>query len=121
MKLSRQSKINIAEQKFLNSIEHLWKLQYHFDLEFETKYVKTSAEVISPILSLLFNACFLSGIFPSCLKVAKVVPVFKSGDRTNLTNYRPIPILTCFSKTIKKLVHSRTMNFLNSNSLLCNA
>ena len=47
----------------------------------------------APALCLLFNACFENGFFPTCLKEAKVVPVFKSGDRRKLTNCRPISIL----------------------------
>jgi len=77
-----------------------------------------SAEVISPILSQLCNACFHFGIFPICLKIAKVIPIYKSGDKTNLTNYRPISILSCFSKLSEKTVHSRTIDYLNS-TLCC--
>ena len=81
--------------------------------------MKISAVVIMPILCLLCNACFLPGIFPSCLKSAKVVTVFKSVDKTSLTNYRPISISTCFAKAIEKLVHTRTIKCLNFNFLLC--
>ena len=44
----------------------------------DTKFVQLAAEAIAPALSLLFNACFENGFFPTCLKEAKVVPVFKS-------------------------------------------
>ena len=44
-------------------------------------FVKAGAIVIAPILSILFNACFKFGIFPSNLKVAKIIPVFKSGEK----------------------------------------
>ena len=53
----------------------------------DAKFVQLAAEVIAPALCLLFNACFENGFFPTCLKEAKVVPVFKSGDRRKLTNY----------------------------------
>ena len=79
----------------------------------DAKFVQLAAEVIAPALCLLFNACFENGFFPTCLKEAKVVPVFKSGDRRKLTNYRPISILSCFSKILKKIVYSRTIDFLN--------
>ena len=85
----------------------------------DAKFVQLAAEVIAPALCLLFNACFENGFFPTCLKEAKVVPVFKSGDRRKLTNYRPISILFCFSKILEKIVYSRTIDFLNSNSVLC--
>ena len=52
---------------------------------------------VSPVLAILFNACFDFGIFPTCLKTAKVVPVYKAGDMNEIKNYRPISI------------HSRTL------------
>ena len=47
-----------------------------------------AAEAIAPALYLQFNACFENGFFPTCWKEAKVVSVFKSGDRRKLTNYK---------------------------------
>ena len=60
--------------------------------------------VITPILSVLYNACFKFGVFPSNLKIAKIIPVFKSGDKSQVTNYRPIFILSSFSKILEKAV-----------------
>ena len=66
--------------------------------------------VIAPILPILFNACFKFGVFPSSLQLAKVIPVFKSGEKSHVTNYRPISILLCFSKILEKAVYDRTTN-----------
>jgi hypothetical protein len=44
------------------------------------------------------------GIFPERLKFAEVRPVFKKGDKTEFTNYRPISLLTSFSKIIEKII-----------------
>ena len=85
----------------------------------DAKFVQLAAEVFAPALSLLFIACFDNGFFPTGLKEAKVVPVFKSGDKQKLTNYRPISILPCLSKILEKIVYSRTIDFLNSHSVLC--
>ena len=60
----------------------------------DTKFVHLAAEAITPALCLQFNACFQYGFFPTCLKEARVVPVFKSGDKRKVTNYRPISILS---------------------------
>ena len=70
------------------------------------------------MLAILFNACFDFGIFPTCLKTAKVVPVYKAGDINEVTNYRPISILYIFSKILEKPVHSRTLSFLKYHSVL---
>ena len=80
-------------------------------------FVKAGAIVIAPILSILFNVCFKFGIFPSNLKVAKIIPVFNSGEKNYVTNFRPISIL-CFSKILEKAVYDRTTKFLNDHLVL---
>ena len=77
----------------------------------EAKFIVLAAEVLSSVLAILFNACFDFGIFPTCLKTAKVVPIYKAGDINEVTNYRPISILSIFSKILEKLVHTRKLFF----------
>ena len=50
--------------------------------------------------------------------MAKVIPIFKSGAKDNVSNYRPISILPCFSKALDKLILKRTESFLSKNSIL---
>ena len=83
----------------------------------EAKFIVLVSEVLSPVLAILFNACFDFGIFPTYLKTAKVVPVYKAGDINEVTNYRPISILSIFSKIFEKLVHTRTLSFLKCHSV----
>ena len=54
--------------------------------------------IISPVISLLFNESVCVGEFPSIFKLARVVPIYKGGDRTLVNNYRPISILPFISK-----------------------
>jgi len=79
---------------------------------------KCCSDLISPIISGLFNSSLNSGVFPSCLKTARVVPVFKSGDVKAVTNYRPISNLPVLSKVFEKLMHERLRNFLKTNNIL---
>ena len=51
-----------------------------------------------------FNACFKLGVFPSNLKVAKIIPDFKSGEKSHVTNDRLISTLSCFPKILEKAV-----------------
>ena len=72
---------------------------------------------IEPITHLV-NESLKSGIFPSELKLARVVPIFKSGDPSLLTNYRPISVLSFFSKIFEKIVYSIVFDFLCENEIL---
>ena len=69
-------------------------------------------------MAVLINACFDVGIFPSCLKIAKVVPIFITADKCKDNNYRLISLLSVFSKVIEKVVHTRIIDFLNHQSIL---
>jgi len=81
-------------------------------------FIKKIDEVILVPLHHVIRLSFESGYFPNQLKIAKVVPVFKSGDRLSMDNYRPISLLPTLSKIFEKIVANRLMQFLNQNSIL---
>ena len=56
--------------------------------------------------------------FPEIWNCSKVAALFKTGDRTNESNYRPISILPTKNKILEKVVHSQFYDFLNSNNLI---
>ena len=64
------------------------------------------------------NLLFDIDDFPTCLKLAKVIPVYKKGDQQEYNNYRPISLLSNISKLIEKLLHNRLYKFLNQNKCL---
>ena len=76
-----------------------------------SEFIKSSADVIAQYLHSYFNFAFNFGIFPESCKIAKVVPIHKSGSKLEVGNYRPISILTCFSKILEKLIHQRMSTF----------
>ena len=51
-------------------------------------------------------------------KIAKVIPIFKSGDKSQMDNYRPISLLSSFSKIMKKIIAARLIKFLDNNNIL---
>ena len=57
-------------------------------------------------------------IVPDSLKIAKVIPLFKSGDRDIFTNYRPVSILPASLKILEKVVYNRLLKFLNKFNIL---
>ena len=81
------------------------------------KYV--SAEIFKP-LKFVINLSVRQGQVPEKLKIARVVPVFKEGDRENVSNYRPISVLTCFSKIYEKIMYNRLYKHLEDNNILFN-
>ena len=84
------------------------------------KLLKALSSSFSNALSYLFNSCMLSGIFPDELKIAKVIPLYKSGSSNLVFNYRPISILPTLSKIFEKLIHSRIYQFLEENQVIYN-
>ena len=74
-------------------------------------------ELMNPLLY-LFNLSFEKGIFPSELKMAKIIPLYKSGDSLLMQNYRPISLLSPFGKILEKLMASRLTDFLHKFNIL---
>ena len=66
-------------------------------------------------LAKIITSSFQDGIFPQPLKMARVIPVFKSGSKKDVANYRPISLLDSFSKIYEKLMHNRVVEFMESN------
>ena len=80
--------------------------------------VKQIAPQIVNQLANIFNKSFLTGIVPSKLKVAKVIPLYKTKDPALFSNYRPISLLPFFSKILERLMHNRLYNFLTEHNIL---
>ena len=53
------------------------------------------------------------------MKIAKVIPIFKKGDPLVFSNYRPISLLSCFSKILEKIIYERTVNFIKKHNIFC--
>ena len=79
---------------------------------------KDSAVVIADRVTHLVNLSIKSGTVPSEWKQAKVVPLFKSGNKDDLDNYRPISILSILSKILEKAVFHQLHSYRSKNSLL---
>jgi hypothetical protein len=73
--------------------------------------------MVTPITK--FNECIESCIFPDCLKIALIIPVFKKGNTTDLGNYRPISLLPIISKIWEKIMAEQICEFLEENGLFC--
>jgi hypothetical protein len=76
--------------------------------------------IISP-LTYLCNKSLTSGIFPTWLKYSQVTPIFKKGNKCELSNYRPISLLTSFSKIFEKVIYKRLANHTSAHNILSKA
>ena len=93
-----------------NSKEELNHLPVTLFKEYSFLFVHTVCDLV--------NASFQSGVFPEKLKVARVIPVYKRGDRENINNYRPISMLSFMSKIYEKLLYTRLIKFINNHNIL---
>ena len=80
--------------------------------------VKSSFAYFVKPLTHCMNLSLMNGIVPNELKIARVIPLFKSGDISLFSNYRPVSVLPLFSKILERLMYVRLLSFVNHCKLL---
>ena len=73
---------------------------------------------LGPQLVHMFNSSLSTAVFPDSWKTAKVIPLFKGGDREDVSNYRPVSLLPLPGKLLEKIVHKRVTEFWDTNKFL---
>jgi hypothetical protein len=71
-------------------------------------------------LTHIHNISFQTGIFPDIMKKTKIRQPLKEGDKQDIQNYRPISILSAFSKILEKLMYNRLLSALMKHDILTN-
>lgn len=84
----------------------------------QIKPVKYIIDIICPCLTHIFNLCLLNGVFPKRMQLAKVAVLYKKGNKNELGNYRPVSILSVFSKGLEKLLLTQMTAFADNHSLI---
>ena len=84
------------------------------------RYFKLFSDLLVYPLCKIVNSSFSNGIFPNCLKIARVIPIYKNGNAEDPTNYRPIATLPYLSKLFERAIHNRIVNFSDKHSLITN-
>ena len=79
--------------------------------------IELAQPLASPLYD-LFNFSLLSGKFPDIWKIANVTPIHKKNDPNDVSNYRPISLLSTIGKVIENLVHEHVFNFFRDNEIL---
>ena len=78
-----------------------------------TLVLKEVKSKISSVLATILNLCIQNGYFPKELKVGCITPVFKKGDKSNISSYRPVCSLSSFSKIFERIIYNRMVKFID--------
>ena len=71
--------------------------------------IKNCSTQLARPLSIIFNKSIENGTVPDELKVAKIIPIYKSEDKKLISNYRSISVLPVFSKILEKVLYNRLL------------
>ena len=112
------SEINCTEHEIQTIIEVLNPNKASGDDGISHKMLKGVSKSVSKPLYILMNRSFSEGIFPDTWKLANVIPIFKKGDKSQPSNYRPVALLSCIGKLQERIVFKNLYNFLLDNNLL---
>jgi hypothetical protein len=108
----------ITETQLSKVIESLTpKNSCGFDL-LSNRMLKREKNVFVKLLINLVNETIMSGKFPDALKIAKIIPVYKKGDRSNMNNYRPIALLPVLSKVLEKVLNEQITRRLDEYNII---
>ena len=102
-------------------LKHLQKLKRKCAVgldDIPASFLKDTKFVITKPLTHIINCSLKTGFLPSHFKLAKVVPIYKSGMKGSFDNYRPISVLPAVSKILEKCVHYQIIEHVESNALL---
>ena len=120
----KESELEISDIK-INKIE---VIKYIKDIDLtkssgiekiSSKCLKDALLALSAQLIHIFEMSIKHCIFPKTWKIATIVPLFKSGKKTDVSNYRPVSLLPIPGKILEKIIHGDVANFLENNKLLC--
>ena len=82
------------------------------------KLLRLSAPFIADTITYIYNLIIEKSKFPKIFKKAKVIPLYKSGDKSEPSNYKPLSILSVLSKPVGRHINEHIMNHFHINDLL---
>ena len=108
----------VTEDVILSIINKLKNKKSSGKDELSNKLLKSIKHEISLPLTIIINQSLSTGVFPEALKIEKVKPLYKKGDKLCINNYRPISLLPTISKVFERVLHTQLYDYFNTNKLL---
>ena len=108
----------VSENKILKYLNNLSANKATGLDDIPSRFVRDSASVIACPLTHVINLSIIQGVVPDDLKSARVVPLFKKNDKTEVGNYRPVSILSIISKVFERVVYDQVEAYLDQKKLL---
>ena len=107
------------------TVEEVFRELKNLDLSKSTKsdsppvkYIKLAAPIIAPTLTNLYNKCIKTSTFPNILKVSEIIPLFKQGNKYSCNNYKPISLISTFSKIFEKCLYKQLYSYFDKFNIL---
>ena len=108
----------LTEEEFKNAF---FSLKTNKSPDHDNIHVNVIRNLYNELKTLLMNVFNLSlntGIFPDRMKVPKVTPILKIGEKSSISNYRAISVLPCFPKILERIMYNRLYDYFTANSIL---
>ena len=109
---------DIPTRDVINILSNLKESKLCGHDKISAKILKDSSDITAPILTYIFNCSLQSGIFSDDWEKARLSPIYKSGNKEERGNYRPISVLSVVSKVFEKLVYVQINNYLMENNII---
>ena len=112
------SEHNVTKTEILEATKLLKDKKTPDHTGISTNFIKQTIQAFINPFHHILNLSFTTGKVPMQFKIAKVIPIFKAGDKSQMDNYRPISLLSSFSKIMEKIIAARLLDFLDNNKIL---
>ena len=108
----------VTQAEIINLVNNTKSKKYKDHYDIDMCLVKKIIPYLVIPLELIFIISFQTGVFQEGMTIARIIPIFKNGNINDFTNYRPISLLSQFSKILEKIFHNRMMSFIEENNIL---
>ena len=111
----------ITEQEIRQAVKKLKNKKAAFVEKIRNEMIKASLESLMPVFIKLFNLILRSGKMPDMWCQGLITPIYKSGDRSDPTNYRGICVSSCLGKLFCYILNQRLYLYFEEKKILHNS